>query len=312
MDCIAKSGAMINSRSPRGYLVCLLLFSIACCAPHPARAATACVWRVTNAPAPFYLVGTIHALSGKDYPLPKAYDEALENSQQFFFEIAPDSKGSFSKLFASAAAYPKGDDIRRHIHPETWNFLQKRFRESNYLGKGFWLGQQYVPGLQNLRPWAIADYIWGIRGYSDIRDGLGVDNYIGYRAKRMGKGRAGLETAEQHVDVLRGMADIDAELILLDSLVRGDKRRDDYEATRAGWKKGDMGPMMADAKRDRDQNLGAQLRLLDYRNLRWIPKIVGLIKSGIPTSIVVGTGHFCGTNSVIDLLQKKGYKIEQL
>ena len=186
-------------------------------------------------------------------------------------------------MFAAAAAYPKGDDIRRHIHPETWNFLQKRFRESNYLGKGFWLGQQYVPGLQNLRPWAIAYYIWGIRGYSDIHDGLGVDNYIGYQAKRMGKGRAGLETAEQHVDVLRGMSDIDAELILLDSLVRGDKRRDDFNATRAGWKEGNTGPMMADAKRDRDQNLGAELRLLDYRNLRWIPKIVGLIKSGIPT-----------------------------
>ena len=235
MDCIAKSGAMINLRSPRGHFVCLLLFSIVFCAPHPARAATACVWRVTNAPAPFYLVGTIHSLSGKDYPLPKAYAEALQNSQQFYFEIEPDTTGSFSKLFAAAAAYPKGDDIRRHIHPETWNFLQKRFRESNYIGKGFWFGQQYVPGLQNLRPWAIAYYIWGI-GYSDISDGLGVDNYIGYQARRMGKGRAGLETAEQHVDVLRGMSDIDAELILLDSLVRGDKRRDDFNATRAGWK----------------------------------------------------------------------------
>ena len=27
-----------------------------------ANAATACVWRVTNVPVPFYLVGTIHAL----------------------------------------------------------------------------------------------------------------------------------------------------------------------------------------------------------------------------------------------------------
>ena len=312
MDRFAKSGAMINSRFPRGYLVFFLLFSIGCGAPHPARAATACVWRVTNAPAPFYLVGTIHALSGKDYPLPNAYSEALQNSQQLFFEIAPDPKGNFSKLFAAAAAYPNGDDIRHHIHPGAWNFLEKRFRESNYLGKGFWMGEQYVPGLQNLRPWAIAYYIWGIRGYSDVRGGLGVDNYIGYQARRMGKGCGGLETAEQHVDVLRGMADIDAELILLDSLVRGDQRRNDFNALRAGWKKGDIGPMMADENRSRGLNPGAELRLLDYRNLRWIPKIVGLIKSGIPTSIVVGTAHFCGTNSVIDLLQKKGYKIEQL
>ncbi len=108
------------------------------------------------------------------------------------------------------------------------------------------------------------------------------------------------------------MADIDAELVLLDALVRGDKRKDDFNAMRAGWKHGDLGPMLADETRQRKLNPGAEMRLLDYRNLRWIPKIEALIKSGIPTSIVVGTGHFCGTNSVIELLQKKGYKIEQL
>ena len=215
-------------------------------------------------------------------------------------------------MFDEAAAYPNGDDIRRHIHPGTWNFLEKRFRHSNYLGKGFWFGEHYVPAIQNLRPWAIAYYIWGINRYSDIFDGLGVDNHIAYVAKRMGKTWGGLETPEQHVEVLRGMADIDAEILLLDALVRGDKRRDDFYITRAGWKKGDAGPMLAEEKRERDLNPGAELRLLDYRNLRWIPKIVALIKSGVPTSIVVGSGHFCGTNSVIDLLQKKGYKIEQL
>ena len=77
------------------------------------------MWRVTNVPVPFYLVGTIDELSGKDYPLPKPYAEALQNSQQFFFEIELDTTGNFSKLFWAAAAYPKGDDICRHIHPET-------------------------------------------------------------------------------------------------------------------------------------------------------------------------------------------------
>lgn len=62
-----------------------------------------------------------------------------------------------------------------------------------------------------------------------------------------------MESAEAHVDVLRGMADVDAEVILLDSLVRGDKRRDDFNATRDGWKHGDMAAMLAEEKRERDQ-----------------------------------------------------------
>ena len=94
--------------------------------------------------------------------------------------------------------------------------------------------------------------------------------------------------------------------------MRGDKRRDDYNALRAGWKQGDIQPLAADIKRQRELNMGGELRLLDYRNLRWIPKIEGAIKTGVPTSIVAGSAHFVGPNSVIDLLQKKGYKIEQL
>jgi uncharacterized protein YbaP (TraB family) len=36
------------------------------------------------------------------------------------------------------------------------------------------------------------------------------------------------------------------------------------------------------------------------------------MKSGKSTAIVVGAGHLSGPHSVIDLLQKRGYKIEQL
>jgi len=46
-----------------------------------------CVWRVTNAKAPFYLVGSIHALSKSDYPLPVPYEIALRNSKRFVFEF---------------------------------------------------------------------------------------------------------------------------------------------------------------------------------------------------------------------------------
>ncbi|MDQ3545680.1 MAG: TraB/GumN family protein [Verrucomicrobiota bacterium] len=277
-----------------------------------ARAATACVWRVTDAPAPFYLVGTIHALSGKDHPLPKPYYEALKQSQQFFFEVDLHAKSDFGKRFVRAATYPKGDDIRRHIHPKTWDFLATRFRRSNYLGKDFHIDDHHVTGIQELRPWAIVSFIWGVNGYSDLSGKYGVDNYLFYQARRAGKPCGALATTAEHVEVLRGMADIDAELMLLDALVRGDKRRDDFNAVRAGWKRGDVGPIVAEQKRERAINLGAQIRLLDYRNLRWIPKIERAMKSGVPTSIVAATGHFYGPNNVIELLQKRGHKIEQL
>src|SRR5207247_1590876 len=46
------------------------------------RAPKCCVWRVTNAKAPFYLLGSIHALGRKDYPLPAPYATALKGAQR--------------------------------------------------------------------------------------------------------------------------------------------------------------------------------------------------------------------------------------
>jgi uncharacterized protein YbaP (TraB family) len=53
-------------------------------------------------------------------------------------------------------------------------------------------------------------------------------------------------------------------------------------------------------------------RLLDMRNVKWIPQIKAEINSGKPTAIVVGAGHYPGYNGLVALLEHQGYKIEQL
>jgi uncharacterized protein YbaP (TraB family) len=52
--------------------------------------------------------------------------------------------------------------------------------------------------------------------------------------------------------------------------------------------------------------------MVDNRNVKWIPRIEAELKSGKPTAIVAGALHFSGPRSVIALLQKRGYQIEQL
>ena len=64
-----------------------LLFAVSAGAAQ--RFPKCCVWRVTNAKAPFYLVGSIHALSKKDYPLPAPYEIAVSDSRRFLFEFDP-------------------------------------------------------------------------------------------------------------------------------------------------------------------------------------------------------------------------------
>jgi len=90
------------------------LFAFALVLPMRAGAAQAlprcCVWRVTNAKAPFYLVGSIHTLTKKDYPLPVAYEIALRDSRRLLFEFDPTRHAEFEKKFVAAAKYPRGQE----------------------------------------------------------------------------------------------------------------------------------------------------------------------------------------------------------
>ena len=303
---------MHNERLPFRSYFCVLLAFIGAALSSTTNAATACVWRITNVPAPFYLCGTIHALSGNDYPLPKPYYQALRDSKRLLFEIDPNPKSNFGHDFVRASVYPKGDSIQRHVHPHTWEYLAKNFKASGWTGKKNWkVGDFLFDSFDQMRPWAIAS-MWGIHGYNDVFSEHGVDNYLEYQARRMGKQTGGLETDREHIEVLRGMSDIDAELTLLDTMVSGDKRRDDFDKIRAAWKRGDLGPILEDEQRSRKLNLGGEIRLLDYRNLRWIKRIEAEIAGRQPTAIVAGVDHFVGANSVVDLLEKRGYKVEQL
>src|SRR5438874_12855493 len=69
-------------------LVLLGLMPLSAIAVSPAhKFPKCCVWRVVNSEAPFYLVGSIHALSNKDYPLPGPYDLALKDSTRFVLNL---------------------------------------------------------------------------------------------------------------------------------------------------------------------------------------------------------------------------------
>lgn len=270
------------------------------------------VWKVTNTKAPCYLVGTIHSLSSSDYPLPKPYIQALDDSKRLVFECHFDPTGDYSKRFDKAMSYPATDGVQRHVHPKTWEIISTKFSQHSMIGQDAWLGQVYLRnGIQQLKAWGIAWCFYGIPGYSDL-NADGVDDYLFRKAKMAGKERDGLETEDEHIEVLRGLNDIESELVLLEAWTYREKWRGENKADREAWKRGDTTAIWKSEQRMRNLNPGADVRLLDMRNVKWIPKIRADFDSGVPTSIVVGCAHMLGPNGLVSLLQRNGYKFEQL
>ena len=275
-----------------------------------------CVWRVTNAKAPFYLVGSIHALGKNDYPLPAPYEIALRNSKRFLFEFDPTKHLEFEKKFEAAGKYPPGQNISSKIDPELLAWLRENVttvKPDQRRGR-----RQRVGTFESefcYKPWWIAQHLVGPATYTNSSKSSlsqGLDNYFVDHATTQRKEIAGLESVDEHVAVMGGLSDRDSEFILRDALDQPRNAEKEFSRMHKAWHKGDTNALWAGDSRLRKQAPWIATRFVDNRNAKWIPRIEAELKTGKPTAIVAGALHFAGPNSVIKLLEKRGYKIEQL
>jgi uncharacterized protein len=258
-----------------------------------------CLWRVTDAKAPFYLLGSIHSLRKKDYPLPPVIEQTIQESQQFYLEYDPRGDDELDKKLTAAAVLPKGVIIKQKIKPQTWNFLLAISDKKNYS----WAG---------LRAWAIAKFTLDYPVYERTSGAYGIDNYIINKARSGKKPMRGLETVDEHVNVYAGMSDIESEVYLLEAIVFAHQHDVRFRETVKDWRRGDTERLYQLEMPDISDAPGLVPRFLQRRNIRWIPKIEDAIKSGKPTMIVAGAMHFAGPGNVLSLLRARGHTIEQL
>src|SRR5690349_3133016 len=282
-------------------------------APQTKKFPKCCVWRVTNAKAPFYLVGSIHALSKKDYPLPKPYDVALKDSKRFLFEFDPTQHAEFQRKFEAAAKYPAGQDIRSKISPQLLAWLRKNMLTvTPDVRSGD--NERLVSFDSQLRykPWWIAQHLAAPASYSQSSTSHGLDNYFVDHAIQSGKEIGGLESVKEHVAVMGGLSDREGEFMLQDALAQPDGGEREFGRMYKAWRKGDTDALWAGDAPLRSKAPSIAARFVDDRNVKWVPRIEKELKTGKATAIVAGALHFSGPRSVIALLQQRGYVIEQL
>jgi uncharacterized protein len=299
---------------PIALLVALILTPLAMdAAPQSKKFPKCCVWRVTNAKAPFYLVGSIHALSKKDYPLPKPYEIALKDSTRFVFEFDPTRHAEFQKKFEAAAKYPPGQDIRSKISPELLAWLRKNMFTVIPDARGE-KDERLATFDSQLRykPWWIAQHLAAPAAYSKTSASHGLDNYFVDHAIKTGNEIGGLESVDEHVAVMGGLSDRDSEFMLQDALTQPNNGEKEFSRMYRAWRRGDTDALWVGDAPLRAKAPRIAARFVDDRNVRWAPRIEGELKTGKPTAIVAGALHFSGPRSVIALLQKRGYIIEQL
>jgi uncharacterized protein len=276
------------------YYAAFAVFLCCCATSSPASS----VWRITGSHGEtVYLGGSVHGLRSSDYPLPAAYNRAFEASSHLVLEDSPDvSRNAEEKLYKSGF-YPKGDSLKNHVDPRTYDYLVRLFR--------LW----HVPEseLQKCRPWTLIMMLW-----SGSTNSLGVEGFLIKRARVNGKPIGGLETYREHAEIISGLSDRQAELALLQTFIPEAPGAPSNERILQAWRRGDVDALArfeADAFRDIPS---VRERLIEARNRNWVPKIEKYLQSGQTYFVVAGAAHMGGSQGVIALLRAKGYQIEQL
>lgn len=265
------------------------------------EAASGCVWKVTSPTGgTLFLGGSVHALRSTDYPLPPAYNRAFEASSRIVFEVAPKALSGSGAAITKAGTYPRGDSLKNHVDPRTYDYLRRVFALLKVPEDKF----------SRYRPWFLVLMLESpsLRGLSGD---LGVDEFITQRAKANGKPTFGLETAAEHYAVFSGLTDRQSEALLLVTFIPQAKARgNDY--IMSAWRRGDVEALARSTAEAYQEFPAFGYRILGARNRRWAPKIEGYLKSGQTYFVLVGAAHLGGGDGLLALLRARGYKVEQI
>lgn len=241
----------------------------------------------------------MHVLRATDYPLGSAIDQAIRESKHFLYEHDveyPDPDISDRKI-KEVAHFPAGVTFRQKVKPETFARVQKALKDKR------------TSEFNDVRPWAIAYFMLEGPAMTNFNARLSVERYVYQKAGRAEIG--GLETFKAVIHSVSEMSDAESESFLLEMMAYSERLPRLLIETMDAWKLGNTQRMYRLYAPTAGEP-GGYWHWIENRSSTWIPRIEEAIKSGKPTMVVVGALHFCGPNSIVALLQKRGYKIEQL
>jgi uncharacterized protein YbaP (TraB family) len=212
--------------------------------------------------------------------------------------------GGAPGALVTKGSYEDGSSIGDHVPKPVLQKLRKYFQD-----KG-------VPpeAMEHLRPWTLSVVVTQLEvDAMGLAASLGVDKH--FMDKVGGRRIVELESAEEQIGLLGGMPEEMQVAFLASTLESAGQAKELMGKTVSLWKAGDAAGMekllIADPVKQRPELKGVFAKLIDERNEAMAFKIRTLEGEG-PHFVVVGAGHLIGANSIVKMLEQKGYRVEQV
>lgn len=262
------------------------------------------VWRVArDGRTVAFLAGSVHVLSEREYPLPALYDTIYAETKVLVEELdlGESADAGTAMAMATGAILPEGQSLKTLLDAQTYDRVAKK---AGAAGLPMML-------LDRMKPWLAAMTLTVPElqrsGFDPSR---GLDRHFYDRAKADGRTVRGLETIAYQLDRMNGLSmsvqiemlramldDVDAQVASVAEIVRG-------------WRSGDVPALERLLLKEFKDAPEVYARLLVERNRNWAP-VIGDCQAAAPCLVVVGAAHLIGPDSVVALLTRAGFTVEQ-
>ena len=283
-----------------GWLSLLPLIAAADSSGHPVT-----LWMAEGASNSVYLLGSVHLLREEDHPLPSIIDAAYDDAETLFMELDMDDLDPIA-MQATINRVGMLDDSQS---------LRDVMGEDLYADALLAADELDIPleMLAQTEPWFAAITVEQLAltriGFNPL---YGIEMYMMTKAVRDGKTIQGFESVEEQLGFLDGLS-LDAQReLLMQTLAEGANIRDIMDQLIAAWRVGDIVYMEENLLADIANYPELYESIVADRNRNWANTIDKLLADDEDYLVIVGALHLIGEDGVPQLLESRGYTVNQL
>ena len=202
----------------------------------------------------------------------------------------------------SKAMFTDGRTLDKVISPELYKQVVARAEKAG------------IPALaiQRMKPWMAAVTLTAPALKAEgFNVELGIDKHFFDKAKKAGMERRALETVSYQFDRLDQMSLPLQEAMLKSVISDLETQLTQVKTIADAWARGDTRTLEKLLLGTLKESPELHERLLAERNRNWVAPVEACIQTKTPCFVVVGAAHLVGPDSLVALLEKKGYRVEQ-
>jgi len=269
-------------------------------------------YRVEGGDNELYLFGSLHFGVEEMYPLHDAVYEAFEEADVLGMELDMEeiTDQELNQALAEKGMFADDTVLTDVVPPDVYDDFME-------IVDGPGLDEDL---LMQYKPWLAAFELSILAileaGYSPE---LGVEEYLTELAEEEGLEMLGLETVEMQFAPFGKLSDESQVVYLEETIAEYERAEEELSDSYESWIEGDV-EVFAEDRRELIEEAETeslrefQVAFTDDRDRQMTDRIEELLHdpAGNTYFITVGSMHLAGENSIVDLLEDRGYSVEEM